>query len=68
MATATLTGAPTARDTLTASALRANRRRRVLRSVTVTCALAGAVGTLFVVTMMVGSFRLSAGEVLGSVL
>ncbi len=54
--------------TTTAGALLATRRRRAARAVTVTAALAGAVAALFVVTMMVGSFRLSAGEVIGSVL
>jgi iron complex transport system permease protein len=52
----------------TAVLLRTTRRRRTARSLLVTAALAGAVATLFVVTMMVGSFRLSAGEVIASVL
>jgi iron complex transport system permease protein len=52
----------------TASALRATRRRRAARALVVTCALAAAVAALFVLTMMVGSYRLSAGEVIGSVL
>jgi iron complex transport system permease protein len=51
-----------------ATALRGNRRRRLVRSVTVTSALAVAVAALFVLTMMVGSFRLSATEVIASVL
>jgi iron complex transport system permease protein len=51
-----------------ATALRGNRRRRTARSVTVTSALAVAVAALFVLTMMVGSFRLSATEVIASVL
>ncbi|GGM59347.1 FecCD family ABC transporter permease [Dactylosporangium sucinum] len=49
-------------------ALRTNRRRRSTRFAVVTGGLAAAVATLFVVTMMVGSFRLSAGEVITSVL
>ncbi|MFF0151676.1 FecCD family ABC transporter permease [Micromonospora sp. NPDC005203] len=52
----------------TAASLRTNRRRRAGRSTLVTCALTGAVGTLFVLTMMVGSFRIGAGEVIASVL
>ncbi|MBG0563983.1 FecCD family ABC transporter permease [Actinoplanes aureus] len=52
----------------TAVLLRTTRRRRTARALLVTAALAGAVATLFVVTMMVGSFRLSAGEVIASVL
>jgi len=44
------------------------RRHRAVRAAVVTTALALVVFTLFVVTMMVGSFRLSAGEVLGSLL
>ncbi|MFI6761263.1 FecCD family ABC transporter permease [Micromonospora sp. NPDC050417] len=51
-----------------ATALRANRRHRAGRSVVVTSALAGAVAALFVFTMMVGSFRIGAGEVIASVL
>ncbi|GAA4672064.1 FecCD family ABC transporter permease [Phytohabitans rumicis] len=58
--------------TLTASAtgraLHATRRRRATRALVVPCALGGVVAALFVITMMVGSFRLSAGEVIGSVL
>ncbi|MEV8513469.1 iron chelate uptake ABC transporter family permease subunit [Dactylosporangium sp. NPDC051484] len=49
-------------------ALRTNRRRRSTRFAMVTGGLAAAVATLFAVTMMVGSFRLSAGEVITSVL
>ena len=41
-------------------ALRATRRRRRARAVVVTGALAAVVVALFVLTMMVGSFRLSA--------
>jgi iron complex transport system permease protein len=51
-----------------ATALRRNRRRRIARSAAVTGALMVAVATLFVVTMMVGSFRLGAWEVIASVL
>lgn len=51
-----------------AAALRGNRRRRIARSVAVTCALTAAVAALLVVTMMVGSFRLGAWEVIASVL
>ncbi|GAA2574778.1 iron chelate uptake ABC transporter family permease subunit [Dactylosporangium fulvum] len=54
--------------TATAQALRATRRRRATRSLTVTWSLAAAVAALFVLTMMVGSFRLGAGEVIASVL
>ncbi|MDI6102768.1 iron chelate uptake ABC transporter family permease subunit [Actinoplanes sp. NEAU-A12] len=54
--------------TTTAVALRATRRSRSLRSVTVTAALAAAAFALFVFTMMAGSMRLTAGEVIGSVL
>lgn len=57
--------------TLTApspGALRTTRRRRSVRAVVVTSALAVLVVALFVVTMMLGSFRLTAGEVLASVL
>jgi iron complex transport system permease protein len=63
--TATTTAAP---GTATARALRVTRRRRTTRSWVVTCALVVAVAALFVLTMMVGSFWLSAGEVLASVL
>jgi iron complex transport system permease protein len=44
------------------------RRRRTARLVLVTCGLSVAVVALFVVTMMVGSFRLTAGEVISSLL
>ncbi|MGN9908323.1 FecCD family ABC transporter permease [Phytohabitans sp. LJ34] len=50
------------------TALRLTRRRRATRSVAVTGALAVVVAALFVFTMMVGSFRLSATEVIASVL
>lgn len=65
MAAVTTVRAPAAGG---AAALRGNRRRRAARSVAVTSALAVAVFSLFVVTMMVGSFRLGAGEVIASVL
>ncbi|WP_238008429.1 iron chelate uptake ABC transporter family permease subunit [Dactylosporangium sp. AC04546] len=52
----------------TVRALRSNRRRRGTRFAVVTGGLAAAVIALFVVTMMVGSFRLTAGEVITSVL
>lgn len=52
----------------TAVLLRTTRRRRTVRSAVVTAALAAAVAALFVLTMMVGSFRLTAMEVIASVL
>jgi len=52
----------------TASALDAYRRRRRIRAVVVLCGLTLTVFALFVLTMMVGSFQLTAGEVLGSLL
>ncbi|WBB67863.1 iron chelate uptake ABC transporter family permease subunit [Micromonospora sp. WMMD812] len=65
--TTTTTDATTAaRDV--AAALRGNRRRRAARTVTVTVGLTLAVAALFVLTMMVGSFRIGAGEVIASVL
>ncbi|MFC0527476.1 FecCD family ABC transporter permease [Phytohabitans kaempferiae] len=63
--TATMTPAPVVSA---AGALRGNRRRRWLRSVTVTAALAITVAALFVLTMMVGSFRIGAWDVVASVL
>ncbi|MEV4629966.1 iron chelate uptake ABC transporter family permease subunit [Micromonospora sp. NPDC049523] len=51
-----------------AAALRRNRQRRAGRSVVVTGALTVTVAALFVLTMMVGSFRIGAGEVIASVL
>ncbi|KAB8196539.1 iron chelate uptake ABC transporter family permease subunit [Nonomuraea phyllanthi] len=51
-----------------AGAFRATRRRRAARSLVVTVSLAVAVVALFVLTMMVGSFRLGADEVVASVL
>ncbi|GAA1646117.1 FecCD family ABC transporter permease [Actinoplanes couchii] len=52
----------------TTDTLRATRRRRGLRSVTVTTALAAVAAGLFVFTMMAGSMRLTATEVVMSVL
>ncbi|WP_066370463.1 FecCD family ABC transporter permease [Herbidospora mongoliensis] len=51
-----------------ANAVSVTRRRRTTRVVVVTGGLTSVVAVLFVVTMMVGSFRLSAGEVIGSLL
>jgi iron complex transport system permease protein len=63
----TVTAAPPP-STDTLRALRGVRRRRTTRALVVTAALALAVFALFVLTMMVGSFRLTAAEVIGSVL
>jgi iron complex transport system permease protein len=52
----------------TTAALEATRRRRATRSLVVTGALASAVAALSVLTMMVGSVWLGAGEVVASVL
>ncbi|MEV6971432.1 iron chelate uptake ABC transporter family permease subunit [Hamadaea sp. NPDC051192] len=49
-------------------AVRMVRRRRSVRAVVVTSTLAVLAVALFVLTMMVGSFRLTAAEVVGSVL
>ncbi|MEV0381605.1 iron chelate uptake ABC transporter family permease subunit [Nonomuraea sp. NPDC050643] len=54
--------------TTTVDAFRTTRRHRATRSLVVTCLLVVAVGALFVLTMMVGSFQLGAGEVVTSVL
>lgn len=54
--------------TVVAGSVRATRRRRTTRIVVVTCALTATVATLFVVTMMAGSVRLTAAEVIGSLL
>ncbi|WP_430782091.1 FecCD family ABC transporter permease [Actinoplanes sp. G11-F43] len=54
--------------TTTAITLRNTRRRRLLRGVTVTVVLAAVVTALFVFTMMAGSMRLTAAEVITSVL
>lgn len=62
--TAITSAAPVAAN----GALRASRRRRTTRAVVVTGALAGVAAALFVLTMMVGSFGLTAVEVVGSVL
>jgi iron complex transport system permease protein len=50
------------------AALRGNRRRRNARAVTVFIALAVVVVVLFVVTMMIGSFRIGPLDVIASVL
>jgi iron complex transport system permease protein len=54
--------------TTTRTVLRANRRRRSLRAGTVIAGLALFVAGLFVFTMMIGSMRLTAEEVIVSVL
>ncbi|WP_223167435.1 FecCD family ABC transporter permease [Nonomuraea sp. SYSU D8015] len=59
-------GAPAAMPT--AGAFRATRRRRTTRLIAVTCALTATVTALFVLTMMAGSFQLTPGEVITSVL
>ena len=51
-----------------AGTLRATRRRRSIRAIVVTSGLAVTVSALFVLTLMLGSFRLGAGEVVGSLL
>lgn len=51
-----------------AAAVRTTRRRRTTRIAVVTGALTALVAALFVVTMMVGSFRLTATEVVGTLL
>jgi iron complex transport system permease protein len=58
----------TSYDTGTSDALRATRRRRSRRAVVVIGVLAAVVFALFVLTLMLGSFRLSATEVVGSLL
>ncbi|MBN6052029.1 iron chelate uptake ABC transporter family permease subunit, partial [Nonomuraea sp. RK-328] len=63
--TATTPAAPRAATT---GAFRTTRRRRAARSLVVTCTLTMVVAALFVLTMMVGSFQLTAGEVIASVL
>ncbi|MBO3739112.1 FecCD family ABC transporter permease [Actinoplanes flavus] len=52
----------------TLDVLRVTRRRRSVRAAVVTTVLALLVAALFVLTMMVGSFRLTAGQVIVSVL
>lgn len=64
----TTTRPPAVRAGTPSAPLRRNRRRRATRSLLVICALTAAVVTLFVTTMMVGSFRISAVEVVVSVL
>jgi iron complex transport system permease protein len=68
MMTATLSTVDAAVGVDVAGRLRANRRRRAARSATVTAGLAVLVFALFVLTMMVGSFRIGAFEVVSSVL
>jgi iron complex transport system permease protein len=58
----------TATAPATMGALRAARRRRTTRSLAVTGALAMVVAALFVLTMTAGSYQLTAGEVISSVL
>jgi iron complex transport system permease protein len=53
---------------VTLLAVKTTHRRRAARSVAVTTALTGVVAALFVLTMMVGSYQLTAGQVIGSVL
>jgi iron complex transport system permease protein len=53
---------------LTLTAIRVVRRRRATRALVVTASLAAFALALFVLTMMVGSFRLSAEDVLRSLL
>jgi iron complex transport system permease protein len=62
--TAITSAVPTAADT----ALRRSRRRRATRAAAVAGGLAAVVAALFVLTMMVGSYGLTAVEVVGSVL
>lgn len=63
----TTTTAP-GHDSLAADALRTTRRYRATRFLVVTGALVATVFALFVLTMMVGSFRIGAGDVIGSLL
>jgi iron complex transport system permease protein len=56
------------REQTTATTLSVTRRHRSLRSTVVIVALTVVVAALFVVTMMLGSFRLTAVEVISSVL
>jgi iron complex transport system permease protein len=58
----------TTTTTTTSTVLRANRRRRGLRAGTVIAGLTLFVAGLFVFTMMIGSMRLTAEEVIVSVL
>jgi iron complex transport system permease protein len=62
------TTAATSERAAARGALRADRRRRTTRAVLVTGALAASAAALFVLTMMVGSYGLTAVEVVGSVL
>ncbi|MEU8006761.1 iron chelate uptake ABC transporter family permease subunit [Catellatospora sp. NPDC049111] len=63
-----MTATATRTSAATAAALRATRRHRAVRAFAATTGLTAAVAALFVLTMMVGSFRLTAGEVVTSVL
>ncbi|GAA2399488.1 iron ABC transporter permease [Catellatospora methionotrophica] len=63
-----MTATATRTSPATAATLRATRRHRAVRAFTATTGLAAAVAALFVLTMMVGSFRLTATEVVTSVL
>ncbi|WP_144124278.1 FecCD family ABC transporter permease [Catellatospora sichuanensis] len=63
-----MTATATRTSAATAATLRATRRHRAVRAFTATTGLTAAVAALFVLTMMVGSFRLTAGEVITSVL
>ncbi|GAB4051510.1 FecCD family ABC transporter permease [Catellatospora paridis] len=63
-----MTATATRTSSATAAALRATRRHRAVRAFAATTGLTAAVAALFVLTMMVGSFRLTAGEVITSVL
>ncbi|GAA1376253.1 FecCD family ABC transporter permease [Catellatospora chokoriensis] len=63
-----MTATATRTSAATAAALRATRRHRAVRAFAATTGLTAAVAALFVLTMMVGSFRLTAGEVITSVL
>ena len=63
-----MTATATRTSAATAAALRAIRRHRTVRAFVATSGLTAAVAALFVLTMMVGSFRLTASEVVTSVL
>lgn len=63
-----MTATATRTSAATAATLRATRRHRAICAFTATTGLAAAVAALFVLTMMVGSFRLTAAEVVTSVL
>lgn len=63
-----MTATATRTSAATAAALRSTRRHRAVRAFAATTGLTAAVAALFVLTMMVGSFRLTAQEVVTSVL